>query len=38
VSQDLKAMVNINGDWQPIPGFAGRNITSVSGELDDIAL
>ncbi len=31
-------MVNVNGEWQPIPGFTGRNITSVSGEIDDIAL
>ena len=38
VSQDLKAMVNVNGEWQPIPGLTGRNITSVSGEIDDIAL
>ena len=38
VTSDLKAMVNINGDWKPIAGFGGRNITSVSGELDTTAI
>jgi hypothetical protein len=34
----MKAMVNINGEWQEIPGFQDRAVSSVSGELDDIAL
>lgn len=38
VSGALQAKMYENGAWKDIPGFAGRQVTSVAGEMDDRAI